>query len=389
MTVVDRAEPVRVLHVIKGLGPGGAERLLVSIASVADRSVVDHQVAYLIDWKRHLVPELEALGVRVHLLADRRGMSDPGWVLRLRRTARDVDVVHLHSPAVAALARPVLRSLRRRPMLASTEHNLWGSHAAPTRVANALTLPLDDVRWAVSDEVVSSSWAPWRRRTEVLVHGVPRGALQRRRSERAGVRAAHGWSDDDVVVTVVANMRWHKDYPTLFEAAAAAIADEPRLRFVSIGQGPLEDELRRLLGTFALGDRFVMLGYHEDPAEVLAGSDVFTLSSRHEGLPISLLEAMTLGLPPVVTAVGANARGSPDPVVTDGRDGVVVDPGRPELLAAAYVRLARDPDLRRQLGDAAADRAGDFDIARTARVLEARYAALAQRRNGRARRVRA
>jgi glycosyltransferase involved in cell wall biosynthesis len=186
-----------------------------------------------------------------------------------------------------------------------------------------------------------------------------------------------------VVVTVVANMRAHKDYPTLFEAAASALVEEPRLRFVSIGQGPLEEELRALLRIWNLGDRFVMLGYHNDPAAVLAGSDVFTLSSRHEGLPISLLEAMALGLPPVVTAVGANASAVEDKVVTDGVDGVVVDPGRPDLLAAAYVRLARDGDLRRRLGEAAAQRSADFDITRTARIVETRYVAMAGRRRDR------
>jgi glycosyltransferase involved in cell wall biosynthesis len=374
------AGPVRVLHVVKGLGPGGAERLLVSMASVADTSHVHHEVGYLLPWKAHLVPELEALGVPVHLLASRGGMKDPTWVVRLRRMARDFDVVHLHSPAVAAIARPVLRSLRRRPALASTEHNVWGSHAVTTRVLNALTLPLDDIRWAVSEEVISSSWTPWRGRTEVLVHGIPREPLQQRRRERLHVRTEQEWAERDVVVTVVANMRAHKDYPTLFEAAALALVDEPRLRFVSIGQGPLEAELRALLRTWNLGDRFVMLGYHSDPAAVLAGSDVFTLSSRHEGLPISLLEAMALGLPPVVTAVGANAAGVKDKVVTDGVNGVVVDPGRPDLLATAYVRLARDAELRKRLGNASAERAADFDIARTARIVEARYVALARRR---------
>lgn len=381
VSVMQAAAPVRVLHVVKGLGPGGAERLLVSLASVADTTLVHHEVGYLLPWKGHLVPELEALGVPVHLLAGRGGMKDPAWLVRLRRMARDFDVVHLHSPAVAAIARPVLRSVRRRPSLASTEHNVWGSHAGSTRVLNALTLPLDDVRWAVSEEVISSAWGPWRGKTEVLVHGIPREPLQQRRRERARVRTEQGWAERDVVVTVVANMRGHKDYPTLFEAAASAVADEPRLRFVSIGQGPLEEELRAVLRTWNLGDRFVMLGYHSDPAAVLAGSDVFTLSSRHEGLPISLLEAMALGLPPVVTAVGANAAGVKDKVVTDGVNGVVVDPGRPDLLAAAYVRLARDAEVRKRLGDAAAERAADFDITRTARIVEARYVALAARRN--------
>ena len=374
MRLVDTLGPVRVLHVVKGLGPGGAERLLVSVAAVADPTAVRHEVAYILDWKQHLVPELDALGVPTHLLAGRRGMADLGWPGRLRARGRHVDVVHLHSPAVAAIARPTLRTLRDGPVVVSTEHNLWSSHSTVTRWANAATLPFDAVRWAVSAEVVASMWPRWRAATEVLVHGVPLATLQSRRAERAGARADQGWRDDDVVVAIVANLRANKDYPTLFAAAATAVAEEPRLRFVSIGQGPLEAELRRSLATLGLGDRFTMLGYHEDPAAVVVGADVFTLSSRHEGLPIALLEAMALGVPSVVTAVGGNAE-----VVTDAVDGLLVPPGDPEALAAAYVGLARDPAARARLGGAAATRAEAFDIAATARILEARYRTLVAR----------
>jgi glycosyltransferase involved in cell wall biosynthesis len=371
---VDTLGPVRVLHVVKGLGPGGAERLLVSVAGVADREVVHHEVAYLLDGKQHLVPELEAIGVPTHLLAGPRGLADVRWPGRLRALARRADIVHLHSPAVAAVARPALRTMRGGPVVVSTEHNLWSSHSPVTRGANALTLPLDRVRWAVSAEVIASEWAAWRPKTEVLVHGVPLATLQARRGERDGARAAQGWAADDVVVAIVANLRANKDYPTLFAAAARAIEAEPRLRFVSIGQGPLEGELRGALASHGLQDRFVMLGYHDDPPAVVVGADVFTLSSRHEGLPISLLEAMALGIPPLVTAVGGSAE-----VVTDGVDGLLVPPGDPTALANGYLRLARDPAERARLGAAAAVRAEAFDIARTARVLEARYRSLVPR----------
>lgn len=367
--------PVRVLQLVKGLGPGGAERLLVSMAAAADPDAVTYEVAYLLPHKQHLVPELEALGVRTHLLAGRRGLADPRWPARLRALARHVEVVHLHSPAVAAVARLALAPRKRGPVLASTEHNLWPSHGLVTRVANALTLPLDRQRWAVSAEVVASAWKPWRAKTEVLVHGSPVAALAARAQARAAVRAEQGWAEDDVVVASVANLRHHKDHPTLFAAAARARASEPRLRFVAIGQGPREAELRAALAGQDLGDRFVLLGYHPDPPSVLAGADVFTLSSTHEGLPISLIEAMAMGLPPVVTRVGGNAE-----VVTDGASGVLVPPRDPDALAAAYVDLARDPDRRRRLAEGAAARAADFDIGRTARIVEARYRELLEGR---------
>ena len=365
---------MRVLHLVKGLGPGGAERLLVSTAEVSDPAAVQYEVAYLLDWKQHLVPELTARGVATHLLAGRRGMADARWPGRLRALARRFDVVHLHSPAVAAIARPTLRTLRHGPILVSTEHNVWASHGRLTRTANALTLPLDHVRWAVSEEVASSAWRPWRAKTEVLIYGIPFAALSARSGAREAARSAQGWDEDDVVIAIVANLRAHKDYPTLFEAASRALAEEPRLRFVSIGQGQLEQELRVALAQRELGDRFAMLGYHDDPPAVLAGADVFTLSSSHEGLPISLLEAMALGLPPVVTEVGGNTE-----VVTHDVNGLLVPPGRPAELADAYLRLVRSPDLRARLGVAASRRAEDFDISRTARIVEARYRALVAR----------
>ena len=114
-----------------------------------------------------------------------------------------------------------------------------------------------------------------------------------------------------------------------------------------------------------------MHGYHADPAAVLVGADVFTLSSRHEGLPISLIEAMALGLPPVVTRVGGNAE-----VITHEANGLLAPPGDVPALAQAYVRLARSSADRVRLGTAAAVRARDFDIARTASIVEARYRSL-------------
>lgn len=361
-------EPVRVLHVIKGLGPGGAERLLVSLAA-SRSSDVDFDVAYLLPHKDHLVSELRAAGARVHLIGGSRGIADPSWLLRLRRVARRrrPDVVHLHSPAVAAGAIPLLRALRRRPVIVTTEHNLWPSFGGITRRANALVLPLADARLAVSEEVRSSMVGRHRDRTRVVVQGIPVAALSARRVERAAARAALGLRDEDVLVATVANFREKKDYPTLLEAAAAC-AGSAGLRFVSIGQGPLEDEMHALHRRLGLGDRFRFLGYQADVPATVVAADVFALTSRHEGLPIALLEAMALGVPPVVTSVG----GIPE-VVTDGIDGIVLPPGDPIRFATAFQQLAGDSHRRAEIGAAAATRAEDFDIARTQLELEAIY----------------
>jgi glycosyltransferase involved in cell wall biosynthesis len=362
---------VRVLHVIKGLGPGGAERLLVSLTATRHADVEVH-VAYVLPWKSHLVADLEAAGAQVHLLGGRRGLADPAWPIRLGRLvgALRPDVVHLHSPAIAAVGRIVLRLRRRRPVIVSTEHNVWRSFGLLTRLANGITLPLGDATLAVSEEVRASVWPRLRDAMRVSIQGVAVSAISARRGERAEARERLGLRPEDVLVVHVANFREKKDHPTLLRAAQACL-DHPRLQFVSVGQGPLEAEVHELHGQLGLGERFRFLGYQPDPVAVLAAADVFTLTSRHEGLPISMLEAMALGLPLVVSAVG----GIPE-VVTDGVEGLLVPPGDPEPFAAAYVRLADDPAERRRLGAAAARRAEDFDIARTQTGLEALYRSL-------------
>src|SRR5690606_32961920 len=123
-----------------------------------------------------------------------------------------------------------------------------------------------------------------------------------------------------------------------------------------------------------LGDRFLLLGYREDAVRVMSAFDVFTLASRHEGLPVALMDALALGLPVVATAVG----GVPQ-AVTDGVEARLVPPDDPAALAGAYLEVARDPSLRARMGELAAKRAPDYDISAATRRLEQIYRDLAGR----------
>lgn len=369
--------PIRVLWLTKGLGPGGAERLLISFAAIGDRKRFDLRSAYLLPWKDHLVSGLAALGVPATCLDGRRE-ADPRWVRRLRRlvTAERIDVVHAHSPLVAALARPALRALPRRdrPALMGTEHNVWSSHHPATRWANRVTLPLEDLTIAVSDEVRASMSPRLAGRTEVVIHGVDVEAIAARRGERDAARAELGAGHNELVVATVANLRAHKDYPTLLQAARRLADTGERIRFVSVGQGPLAEELEAERDRLGLGEWFQFLGYREDPIRVLVAADVFCLSSRFEGLPIALLEAMAAGLPVVATKVG----GVPA-VITDGREGRLVVPGDPAALAAAVAEL-RDPEFRGRGAAAATERVRAFGIDRAVHRQQELYESLAARR---------
>lgn len=360
-----------VLWVSKGLGPGGAERLLLSFARTGDHERFAFAAAYLLPQKDHLVGRMTEAQVEVTCL-DARRMADPSWLMRLRRllSTRHFDVVHFHSPLVAAMARPIVSTMRRpRPALVTTAHNVWPSFHLATRVLDRLTASMDDHVFAVSAAVHDSLPSSIRDRSEVLVHGVDVDGIADRRSDREEIRRRLGLTDERIVVTV-ANLRTDKDYPNLFDAASLVCAEHPDVVFVSVGQGPLEDELRADLRRRGLTDRFRMLGYQEDPVAVLVAADVFTLASRQEGLPIALLEALAAGLPAAVTAVG----GVPG-VITDGVEGRLVPPRDPESLAAAIGGLL-DPDVHQRTGAAASIRARDFDIRRAVARQQAVYAAL-------------
>jgi glycosyltransferase involved in cell wall biosynthesis len=361
---------MRILWLVKGLGPGGAERLLVAAAGAHRRDEFDIEVVYLLPRKDHLVAELERLGIRTTCL-DVRDERDVRWAGRLRAhlRAHPVDIVHAHSPYAAAIGRLVVRSLPAgRPVLVSTEHNPWSTYKWPTRVANATTAGLDAAIFAVSEEARASMSRRLRARAEVLVHGVDVAAIAGLQTERASVRAELGVAPDAIVVGTVANYHPKKDWPNFLHAARRLADRDPALRFCAVGQGPLETEVEALHAALDLDGIVTLTGYRPDATRLMAACDIFVLASRWEGLPVALMEASALGLPIVATRVG----GIPQ-AFRDGIDAVLVDPGSVEALADAIERVAHDDDLRRALGAAARCRSGDFDVARAVARMETVY----------------
>ena len=361
---------VRVLWVIKGLGPGGAERLLVSLAGAHDPSVATFECAYVVPEKRHLVAEMEAAGVPCECVAHRA--RDPWWPWRLARMVRsgDFDVVHVHSPLPGSIARLAVRSLPRahRPMVFTTEHNAWGTFRRPTRWLNRLTNRRDRFTFAVSNEVAGSLRGPVVDRSAVLVHGVQLTAIRAAEPAREAMRDSLGVGPGEVLVATVANFRAQKDYPTLLKACFEMQRRGVPLRLVAVGQGPLAAEMHALHEQLGLGDEVRLLGYRSDAVEVLAAADVFVLASRWEGLPVALMEAAALGLPMVLSDVG----GMPDAMGADGAKWVSA--GDSMALADALGELIETPHLREQYAARSLAAAAAFDVARAAREIERRYA---------------
>lgn len=358
---------MRVLHLLKGLGPGGAERLVVAQASMPGPT--DHEVAFLVPEKAHLVPLLDAAGVPVHRL-DSPSAARAGWVRGLRRLLGRTrfDVLHVHSPALAAVARLLVRTLPRdrRPAVVSTEHNRWPRHHPLTRWANRATIRWQQRTIAVSDDVRTTVRGLDPSTVDVVVHGIDLEAV-RATADRASVRAELGLAPDDLVLVCVANLRREKALDVLVAAARSALVEEPRLRYLLVGQGPLATEVDAWIAEADVGDRFTALGYRDDATRVLSGGDALTLSSTHEGLPVAVMEALALGLPVLATAAG----GVPDAV---GAAGMISPVGDPAALAANHLAFARDAALRQRLVDATAREAERFALARAVAEIEAIYA---------------
>lgn len=360
----------RVLILYKGLWRGGAERLLLASAPHLDRERFSYQVAYLARGVDALVPELRAAGLPVTCLD--AGPS-PGWLRRLRELVRreSIDIVHAQSPYPAAGARLALARLG--VPIVYTEHNVWQSYHPATRWANLATYHRNRRVIAVSDEV---------RRSIRPAFGLPPGPMPpietiyqgvdvehlASLASADGVRQEFGIPEGAPVVGTLASFKANKGHAYLIEAAVHVRRQIPEVRFLLVGEGPLEEEIRRLAKERGVDDIVVFAGGHANAVRLAASFDVFVLASVYEGLSIALLEAMAIGIAPVVTRVG----GLPE-AVRDGVDGVLVPPTDPTALADAITQLLRDDGLRSRLATAAAARAAQFDIRITVRRTEQLY----------------
>ena len=167
-------------------------------------------------------------------------------------------------------------------------------------------------------------------------------------------------SENDFIVGIVGRICPVKDHVLFIRAAAAfqaRYADRvgAKVRFVVIGDGPDRSSLQELARQYQVADDVIFLGNRTDPEVFYAGVDVLMLTSRNEGTPLSIIEAMACGRPVVSTLVGgvANALGAPVESAASGyvvhERGIGVRDREPDSLAAALFRLLDDDTLRQQL----------------------------------------
>lgn len=365
-------EHSKILILIKGLGLGGAERLIVDSLPYLSREQFDYEFAYMLPWKDFLVPTITKAGFPVHCLGMQKTWHFPLMQRRLQNLIRErnFDLIHADLPVTGVLAR--LMGRRFGIPVIYTEHNLQERYHPLTRRANALTFGWNDCVLAVSEEVAASinrSGLGKKTRVTTLLNGVPVEQVRAEAGNVNGLREEFGIPKNHIVVGTVAVFRRQKRLQDWLEVANRVIKQQKNVTFLLVGHGPEESLLRAKIKELNLGDRIVMPGFRPDGRRVMALMDVFLMTSEFEGLPMALLEAMALSKPVVATSVG----GIPE-VVKNGDEGFLTLVGAVDELAECTTKLLANPQLRQRMGERGAVKVEErFHIKHRVKFIEGLY----------------
>lgn len=349
--VVDLAAPggpgpgaLRVLQVVDSLAVGGAEQVAVHLANELSRS--GHESSLVAT--RSAGPLAGAIDPTVWWRAlGRAGRFDPRAIRALRAIVeeRRIDVVHVHSTSVFLVVASYL--VGPRPAI------VWHDHFPGAAQRNPWPLRIVG-RWVDAAAVVSHDIESADREllwfADRLVR-VPNFSVLD--SDDAPATDLPGQPGSRAVC--VANLRPAKDQVTVVRAMAEVLASHPHAHLLLVGSdvGAYADLVRAEITRLDVGAGVTLLGVRTDVAAVLAASDIGVLGSSEEGTPLAVLEYGLSGLAVVATAVGevAEVLGRSGGASPDGSlAGVLVEPGDPQAIARALVRLLDDPDERRRLG---------------------------------------
>lgn len=307
-----------------------------------------------------LVSEAEKLGVRVYTLPGLRrelGLRDVTVLPRLVRFLRQhrFDVVHTHSSKTGVLGRIAAR-LAGVPCIVHTVHGIafHRNESFPKRLFYWLAecaAGMCTHRLVLVNQCYQRyyTFVPAARRTTVY------NAI-----DYAKVIPRQQREDDEFRVLFVNRFEPQKDPLAFLQAVHWALRREPRIRARMVGEGRLRPVLERYILRYGLQDRVLLSGWSNDVPALMAAGDLFCTTSRWEAFGLVHLEAAAAGVPVVATAV----EGVPE-VVRHNETGLLVPPDDPTALSEAMVKLARNPQLCRKLGEQAAERVpGRFPMER-------------------------
>jgi glycosyltransferase involved in cell wall biosynthesis len=354
--------PLRVLQVMEAT-IGGTKRHLLALARGLDRSLFEVEVAAprvraaAFD-DVSFSDEVREAGIRQLFVPMRREISPDsdlacfGHLLALMLRGR-YDVVHTHSSKAGFLGRLAARVARVGAVVHTPHGFFFLDQPSPRK--RAFYLGLERMAGVATDRLIALSQTELAeaidnaivpaRKTALIENGIqmpePSGpdAISRLR-ESIAPGATH-------VVGTVARFTPQKGPFDFVRMAAALVRSVPGVQLVWCGDGELRGQVESMARELGIADRLHLLGYRTDVIDVMAATDLFTLTSYWEGLPYTVLDAMALEKPVVATA----AVGTRD-IVQHGVTGLLTPVGSPEAAATAIAGLLRDGAGAREMGRA-------------------------------------
>ncbi len=341
----------RVLHVIDSLDLGGAQVVLLNLIKHADRERFQPEIACLhgrgVFWER-----LRETGTPMWSLSFHHWF--PSYVLGLAglMLSRRYDIVHCHLLASNVIAKPLAAACKVQVRI---NHDHCNDKAVDPR---KWALPADAWSNRFSSHVIAVSESTRAfvethenipsTRTATIHNGIDCDVCRPRPWQREVARRKWEIPEDAYVIGGIGRLTHQKNFRLFLEVAANVVRKYPKAFFVIAGTGEEEKDLRFRATQLGIEDRVRFTGFVADMQSLYPALDMLLLTSRYEGLPITILEAMAAGVPIVAARLDGIAE-----VLTDDRDAALVPPGKgaqfvervcdlienPET-AAAYARLA-------------------------------------------------
>jgi glycosyltransferase involved in cell wall biosynthesis len=346
---------IAITHIITGLNTGGAEIMLNNLVSGMDRNRFDINVVSLTD----LGPVgamMRDSGIPVHTLDMKAGRPNPvrmaALVKLLRKLQPDIVQTWLYHADLLGLLAAKMSGV---PSL------FWNIRCSKLRREDHSALLFMLLRLlahfsSVPDAVIVNSNEGRRvheslgyvpRRWEVIPNGFDLDEFIPDHEARLAFRQEIGISEQTPLIGLVARFNPMKDHPTFLDAAALLAKRRPDVHFVLVGRGITRENpiIAKYLQIPSLRDRLHLFPERTDVARVNASLDIATCSSYSEGFPNVIGEAMSCGIPCVVTDVG-------DSAYLVGDTGILVPPSNPKALAEGWeTMLASDICGRRKIGE--------------------------------------
>ena len=384
----------RILHVVPGLGHGGAEHQLLMNIEKLDGSRFENHVVHLYP-RTQLAPLIEAAGARVHSVASSGPFGTGQRIFKLARLIRRLDIDLVHTSNVDGELHGGIAGRMTGVPVVGTLTNIAGEQV---RLVDNPHLNARKLRWAqrlrrlllrrTHDRYVAISHCVAQSTirevglppaaVEVIYRGMPDGGLGVETDQVEAVRRELDTKHRYPVLLTVGRLVPQKGQRYLIEAMPDVLRAHPHAQLLIVGMGFLEQKLRAQVDALGLRSSVRFLGRREDVPALMGAADIFVFPSLFEGLGVSLLEACASGLPCVVSDVGPLPE-----VIEDGVTGVLVPSQDPKSLADAIIRLAFDRELMRRYGEAARARVRrTFQIDRSIAQLEGLYEDVLHRRTG-------